>query len=94
MDTKNKKNKSICIRLTDSEYNQLTLLAEQNHNTLSAYMLNQSLHPASGIYSKEFFNIIMELSQMVSSIDAAAPSSLKELTLLREEVQRLWLYLK
>lgn len=87
--------KSICLRVTDEELQQLNMKSQSNHQTRSTYILNQCLSEnQSNIYTKKFMDTVMKVSDLANNLQSDTTAVKEEIILLREEVGKLWLSLK
>ena len=97
------KNKTISLRVSEEQYGLLKRLSIQNNVSMTTYMLNQSLKTNSGIYNKEFYDMIYSLHHILYELQPYITMNknahdvdglnlyIRELT---QEVRRLWQYLK
>lgn len=97
------KNKTISLRVSEEQYELLKKLSIQNNVSMTTYMLNQSLKTNSGIYNKEFYDILQNLHYILYGLQPYITMNknahdvdklnlhIRELT---QEVRRLWQYLK
>lgn len=97
------KNKTISLRVSEEQYKLLKKLSIQNNVSMTTYMLNQSLKSNSGIYNKEFYEILQNLHHIFYELQPYITMNknahdVEELNLhireLTQEVRRLWQYLK
>lgn len=90
-----KKLKTICIRVTNDELNQIDELATYNKQSRSNYILNRCLNETtSTIYTKTFMETILSLSDLVNNLHSTDQTTNAEIILLRKEVEKIWQYLK
>lgn len=93
-----RKDKTISLRLTEDEYNKLKTYSKKNNMTLSTYMLNQSLNENQGIYTKQFFETVMRIHNVINTIQTenSNMTDIKSEAVdnLTQEVHNLWQYLK
>lgn len=91
----NQKLKSISLRLTEEELNQLNKQAKCNHQNRTTYILNKCLPEVSNnIYSTQFINTVNRLANLVNNMKSDVPAVKEEIISLRKEVEKLWLSLK
>ena len=97
------KNKTISLRVSEEQYELLKKFSIQNNVSMTTYMLNQSLKTNSGIYNKEFYDMIHNLHHILCELQPYIimnkdAHDVDELNLhireLTQEVRRLWQYLK
>lgn len=97
------KSKAISIRITEDQEQRLKQSAEDNGTSVSAYMLNRTLNENGNIYDKKFFDLMINLNQIVNYLrnhfehkqgDAQYEELLIQIEKLNEGVTELWQYLK
>lgn len=62
-----KRNKSVCIRYSDEEYEQLQEKVKQSGQTLQSYVINSSL--GATISPKEEIELLKEKNKLLADID-------------------------